>query len=225
MDKARAARQVDNAIQTVRMVIISKSGSERVRELELKMKRDGDVRKSLAKFTYPADIAGTQLLLIDHPDTVDEQLLYLPAIKRTNRISGKARKGSFMGSDFTYEDMEMSDPPDATHKVISEEGGVWIIDTEPGADSSYSRIVTHVTKADFIPRKIEFFDQDGDPLKVLLVAKTERDGDITLAVVSTMTNLQRGTSTRLEVLTHRLNVPASELPDEVFTKAYMEKGG
>ncbi len=225
MEKARAARQVDNSIQSVRMVIVSKSGSERVRELELKMKRDGDVRKSLAKFTSPSDVAGTQLLLIDHPDTVDEQLLYMPAIKRTNRISGKARKGSFMGSDFAYEDMEMSDPPDAAHKVVSEDTDIWVIDTTPGEDSSYSRIVTHVTKSDFVPRKIEFFDDDGEALKVLVVAKTELDGELTLATESTMKNLQKGTATKLVVLEHKLNVPADELPDDVFTKAYMEKGG
>lgn len=225
MEKARAARQVENSIQTVKMVIVSKSGSERVREIELKMKKEGDVRKSLAKFTSPSDVAGTQLLLIDHPDTVDEQLLYMPAIKRTNRISGKARKGSFMGSDFAYEDMEMSDPPDATHKVASEAGETWVIDTTPGEDSSYSRIVTHVTKADFVPRKIEFFDDDGDALKVLTVAKTELDGELTIAVESTMQNLQKGTATKLIVLEHKLNVSAEELPDDVFTKAHMEKGG
>jgi outer membrane lipoprotein-sorting protein len=225
MDKARAARQVDNSIQSVKMIIVSKSGSERVRELELKMKRDGDIRKSLAKFTAPSDVAGTQLLLVDHPDTVDEQLLYMPAIKRTNRISGKARKGSFMGSDFAYEDMEMSDPPDASHAVSSENETVWVIDTTPGENSSYGRILTHVTKADFVPRKIEFFDDDGAALKILEVSKTELDGELTLAVESTMKNLQKGTATKLIVLEHQLNVPTEDLPDEVFTKAHMEKGG
>ena len=225
MEKARAARQVDNSVQTVRMVIVSKTGSERVRELELKMKREGDVRKSLARFTSPSDVAGTQLLLVDHPDTLDEQLLYMPAIKRTNRISGKARKGSFMGSDFAYEDMEMSDPPDATHIVTAEDDTTWTIDTKPGEDSSYGRIVTHVTKADFVPRKIEFFDDDGEALKVLEVSKTELDGALTIAVESVMTNLQKGTATRLVVLEHKLNVPAEELPDDVFTKAHMEMGG
>ena len=87
VEKARDARSVENSAQTLEMVIVGKNGSERVRELEIKVKVDGDIRKSLARFTAPSDVSGTALLLIDHPDTVDEQLLYLPAVKRTNRIS------------------------------------------------------------------------------------------------------------------------------------------
>lgn len=226
MAHARAARQVENAIQTIEMVIISKSGGERVRELEIKVKvGEGDVRYSLARFLAPSDVAGTQLLLIDHPETVDEQLLYLPAVKRTNRISGKSRKGSFMGSDFSYEDMELSDPPDASHDVTSDSGDVWTIETLPGGDSSYTKLITTVRKADYVPQKIEFFDGDGELLKILEITKSEKDGEITLVTESLMKNVQKGTSTRLNVKEHRLNVPADELPDELFTKAHMEQGG
>ncbi len=225
MDRARAARQVDNAVQTIEMVIVSKSGSERVRELELKVKVDGEVRKSLARFTAPSDVAGTQLLLIDHPGQTDEQLLYLPAVKRTNRISGKSRKGAFMGSDFSYEDMELSDPPGASHKVVSETDAAWVIETAPGEDSSYSKLLTTVRKADFVPEKVQFFDGDGELLKELVVSRTERVGDLTLVTESTMTNVQKGTRTRLTVKEHQLNLPDEALPDDLFTKAHLEQGG
>lgn len=226
MEKAREARQIENSIQNLEMVIVSKSGGERVRELELKVKvGDEDVRRSLARFTAPSDVAGTQLLLVDHPDTVDEQLLYLPAIKRTNRISGKSRKGSFMGSDFSYEDMEFSDPPDAAHTVTSDAGETWVIDTKPGADSSYSRLVTTVRKADFVPVKVVFYDTDGEVLKELNVTDTAAEGDLVLVTGSTMKNVQKGTQTRLTVKSHRINVPDEELPDSLFTKASMEQGG
>lgn len=225
MDKARAARQVENAIQTLEMVIVGKSGSERVRELELKVKVDGEIRKSLARFTSPSDVAGTQLLLIDNPDQTDEQLLYLPAVKRTNRISGKSRKGSFMGSDFSYEDMELSDPPGASHTVTGETDDSWTIETSPGEDSSYSKLVTTVRKADFVPEKVQFFDDDGELLKELEVSKSEQDGELTLVTESTMSNVQKGTKTRLTVKEHDLNVPAEQLPDDIFTKAHLEQGG
>lgn len=225
MDKARAARQVDNAIQSIEMTIISKNGAERVREMELKVKVDGDVRKSLARFTAPSDVAGTQLLLVDNPGQTDEQLLYLPAVKRTNRISGKSRKGSFMGSDFSYEDMELSDPPGASHTVSSETDTQWVIETAPGEDSSYSKLITTVRKADFVPEKVEFFDEDGEKLKELTVSQTDKDGELTLVTESTMENVQKGTKTRLTVKEHQLNVADDQLPDEVFTKAHLESGG
>jgi hypothetical protein len=224
MDKARAARQVENAIQTIEMSIVGKNGSKRVRELELKVKVDGDIRKSIARFTSPSDVAGTSLLLIDHPDTVDEQLLYLPAVKRTNRISGNNRKGSFMGSDFSYEDMEMSDPPDANHTVISEAGDTWVIETAPGEDSSYSKLISTVRKADFVPVSVQFFDKDGDLLKALAVSKTNVLDGLTLVTESTMSNVQKSTSTILLVKAQQMNVPEDQLPDSLFTKASLESG-
>ena len=78
--------------------------------------------------------------MVDNPDTIDEQVLYLPALKRTNRIAGRARKGSFMGSDFAYEDLEISDAASATHALVSETDAVWVIDSTPGADSSYGTL-------------------------------------------------------------------------------------
>lgn len=224
LDKAREVNQVDSAIQTVRMVIVSKGGSERSRELEMKSRREGEVLKSYARFTSPSDVAGTQLLMIDTPATVDEQLLYLPAIKRVNRISGKARQGSFMGSDFTYEDLELSGRT-GTHTLVEETDEVWVVETVPSGDSAYGRIRAAVTKADYVSRKIEFFDDAGALLKVLEVARTEQDGTITLPVESVMKNVQKGTQTRLEVLEHRTGVPSEELPDEVFTQAYLERNG
>ena len=223
--ESQEARQVENAVQKVRMVLVSRSGSERVREFETRVRRDGEVVKSWTRFSHPSDVAGTQLVLIDHPDQSDEQLLYLPALQRVNRIAGKARKGSFMGSDYAYEDLEVSGLDDAQHTLVREDDQLWVIDSVPGGDSSYSRIRSHVSKTDKVPRVIEFFDAKGEALKVLRVSKTERDGDVVLPTVSEMENLKKGTRTRLEVLEHKLDVPAEEIPDETFTAAFMERSG
>lgn len=223
LDEARAANQVESSVQKVRMVIVSKNGSERVRELEMKARRDGDVRKSYARFTSPSDVSGTQLLLIDHPDKVDEQLLYLPAIKRVNRISGKARRGSFMGSDFSYEDLELGGR-DGQHTLVEETDERWVIDTVPAGDSSYSRVRSHIDKADRVIRTVELFDRDGAPIKRLEIARVEQRDGVTVPVESVMKNLQKGTETRLIILEQRLNV-GDELPDEVFTQAWLERNG
>ena len=69
--QAQRYRQVDNSIQRVRMVLVSKTGGERVREFELRIRRDGDVVQSWTRFSQPSDVAGTQLVLVDRPDTAD----------------------------------------------------------------------------------------------------------------------------------------------------------
>jgi hypothetical protein len=223
--EAQETRQVENSIQKVRMVLVSRSGNERIREFEARVKTDGEVVKSWTRFSHPSDVAGTQLVLVDNPDTADAQLLYLPALQRVNRIAGKARKGSFMGSDFAYEDLEVSGLEEAKHTLVEETAEAWVIDSVPGGGSSYSKMRSTVTKADKVPARVEFFDSKGTLLKVLTVEETAREGDVVLPTRSTMENVQKGTRTRLEVLEHRLNVSGTEIPDETFTSAFMERNG
>ena len=73
-------------------------------------------------------------------------------------------------------------------------------------------------------KAITFFNEDDEPVKELEVTETQVVDGKTLARVSIMKTLKRKTATRLEVMEQRLDVPAEELPDEMFTKAYLERG-
>ena len=64
---------------------------------------DGD--RLLIRFTYPNDIRGTAFLVWEHPNADDERFLYLPSLGRVRRIAGTETQESFVGSDFTYEDI------------------------------------------------------------------------------------------------------------------------
>ncbi|MEL6347584.1 MAG: outer membrane lipoprotein-sorting protein [Myxococcota bacterium] len=226
-ERAEQTRKVDNSIQTLRMVLIGRNGAERVRELEMKVRRDDDVLSSYTRFSEPSDVAGTQLVVVDHPDQLDEQLLYLPALKRVQRISGRARSGSFMGSDFAFEDLELSQASRASHQIIDETEEFWIIETTPTEDSgsSYGKLISQVHKVDYLPRKIEYFDQRGRPLKVLTVTETTMDGETIIPRISVMKNVQKNTATRLEILSHQLNVEKEQIPEETFTPTFMERNG
>ena len=59
----------------------------------------------LIRFTYPNDIRGTGFLVWEHPSSDDERFLYLPSLGRVRRIAGSETQESFVGSDFTYEDI------------------------------------------------------------------------------------------------------------------------
>ena len=225
IDKAGDVQRVDNGIQQMHMVLVSKNGSKRERQFGMRVRKDGDVVRRYIRFSYPSDVAGTQLVVVDNPDRVDEQLLYLPALKKTNRIAGKARSGSFMGSDFSFEDLEISSSNASEHTLISEDENTWVVDSIPAGTSSYSRIRAHVTKTDYLPRMVEFFDKSGKPKKTLTITKTANDGGTVFPTHSIMKNLSRGTQTELIVKEWKLNVPAEEIPEETFTIGYLERNG
>ena len=79
-------------------------------------------------------------------------------------------------------------------------------------------------KETYLVKAITFFNEDDEPVKELEVTETQNVDGKTLARVSIIKTLKRKTATRLEVMEQRLDVPAEELPDEMFTKAYLERG-
>ena len=93
--------QSDSKIMQERMIIANAQGQQRTREIQAWNKRSPGGDNMLIRFLAPADVSGTSFLM-----TGDDMWLYLPALGKVRRIAGHARKGSFMGSDLSYEDME-----------------------------------------------------------------------------------------------------------------------
>ena len=148
--------------------------------------------------------------------------MYLPMYQRVNRISGSSRKGRFIGSDFTYEDLHLGQVADGEHTLVEETGETWVVDTVLADSAQYSRLRSHITKGDHVTRRIAFFDKDGDPTKRLEVLQTTTiDGGV-YPVWIEMVDLGRGTYTTLEVTDRRIDVPLDELPPETFTAAHLE---
>lgn len=220
--KARAANQVQSSVQHVRMTLVSKSGSTRVKELDLKSRKAGDVNQTYMRITAPSTEAGVTLLLLDKPGAADEQLLYMPANKSVMMISGSARKGNFVGSDFAYEDFEFRDATVGGMTLAEETAEGWILEVAPQS-SAYAKVRVTIAKSNLVISKVEFFDANG-LLKVLEVKRTAVENGVTIAVHTEMTNVVKGTRTVLEITSHQLNVGPDVLPDETFTRAFLERG-
>ena len=95
----------DTRYAMLSMTLVQKNGSKRERKLSSWAMDVGKDTKKIMFFTYPGDVKGTGFLTwdYDNPNKEDDKWLYLPAMKKTRRISGKSSKTDyFMGSDFTY---------------------------------------------------------------------------------------------------------------------------
>jgi hypothetical protein len=236
---ARSAgnRTVKNSVQTMTMKIFDKRGNSRVRKITSKVKEgEGGLSKSYVRFDEPSEVAGVQFLTIQNKDADDDQWIYMPAGGILNRISGSSRGGSFMGSDFSYEDLSIgSDAGDGTHTLLGEEtisvGGesfaVYKVETvpKPEVKSSYTRFISYISKSDFMPRQIDFFDKRGNPIKRMRLMDIKADGDLLIPMKTSMENLKRGTHTEVIVEEYRVNVSADELPDSMFTPDFLQSEG
>lgn len=66
----------------------------------------GAEAKGLIQFLEPAEVRGVGLLTLSHAGRPAEQWFYAPAIDRDRRIAEQEKSTRFLGTHFTYEDME-----------------------------------------------------------------------------------------------------------------------
>lgn len=198
------------------MELIPATGQPRVRELTLTGADSGGLRRTLLRFTAPADIAGTGFLALEDGQGGTEQFLYLPALKRSRRIVAGQKGRSFVNTDFTFEDMERRPVDDSEHAVTGEEAieGVpcWILESrpKPEAESQYTLIRTWVAKDMPVPLRADFFRKGPDPAKRYTVLQLESIQEIWTETKVTMEDLETGHKTVLTTSGVRYNTGVEE---------------
>ena len=197
-------RGFGNFTARLSMILRNKRGQESERELRLKViEVDGDGDRTMFVFDRPRDVKGTAFLIHAHKTEADDQWLYLPALKRVKRISSSKQSGSFMGSEFSYEDMGAVEVEKYAHRYLRDESCgelecVILERTPVSEDSGYSRHLVWLDREELRTIQIQFFDRRDEHLKTMVVEGYEkyldrywRSGKIT------MTNHLTGKSTVL----------------------------
>lgn len=151
----------------MRMILLDSSGSRIERTMEGKtLERPDDGDKSLSEFLTPGDVRGTKMLTWTNKTSDDDQWLYLPSLRRVKRISSRNKSSSYMGSEFTYEDLGGQDPEKFDHQFIKETPKVWVLERKKKAKSAYSKERVYISKEFMNPIKAEYYDRKGELLKI-----------------------------------------------------------
>ena len=135
--------------------------------------------KTFIRVTAPAKDAGTGTLRLG-----TNMWTYLPSVERVIKIPPSLMLQSWMGSDFTNDDLvkESSLPTDYTHRIdgdVTEDGDSCyrlIATPKPNAPVVWGKLVLLVRKADFLPRREEFYDEQGTLEKTLYFDNIRRTG-------------------------------------------------
>lgn len=190
---------------TARMVLTNRAGQETVRNFSFSTleKEDDTVGdKSLVVFESPRDVEGTALLSHAKILDPDDQWLFLPALKRVKRISSSNKSGSFVGSEFAFEDFTITELNKYTYKYIGEEelDGLTTDVTErfPRYENSgYTKQKSWTDQDIFQARKVEFYDRKDALLKTLYLSDYREYDGIWRAHTLKMVNAQTGKETVL----------------------------
>ena len=209
------------------MVLRNKHGQESKRQLRvnvLEVADDGN--KSLFVFDNPRDIKGTALLIHAHKEGPDHQWLYLPALKRVKRISSSNRSGSFMGSEFSYEDMTDQEVEKFTYRYLRDEPcsdmTCTVIEHFPvDEDSGYRRQVVWQDKDELRVWKVKYFDRKDAHTKTLTLENYKQYLDrYWRAGLMTMVNHVTGKSTVMTWTDYQFQ---TDLDEHDFTKAGLRR--
>lgn len=211
------------------MILKNRHGQESTRELAIQALETNEAGlgdRSLTVFSSPKDIDGTAFLSHTKINDLDDQWLYLPALKRVKRISSSNKSGPFMGSEFAFEDLSSQEVEKYTYKFTKKEPlegqDCFVSERIPVyKNSGYTKHIVWVDTAEYRPIKIEFYDRKKALLKTLIFGDYKQYNDkYWRAHTLSMVNHQSGKSTQLKFSEIKLNAGLNEA---LFTSARLKR--
>jgi outer membrane lipoprotein-sorting protein len=167
------------------------------------------------RFTAPAEVKGVALLVVNHRDRASDQWMWTPAIERDRRIALQDRSTRFFGTDFSFEDLEERDVDQYEYSLAGDDtvdgAACWKIQSVPkqSKSSQYSRTIVWVRKDNYTLARIESYTKD-QAVRRLDYGDVQNVQGIWTARRLDMTDLRRGSRTRLTLDKLQYNAPMNE---------------
>jgi len=234
MEKVTVTRKLDGSEAVVKMTVTDDKNQTRERDITMatKLYDGGKTEKRIYRFLSPADVQGTGVLVFDYQDKSDDVWIYLPALRKTRRIVSSQRAQSFMGSEFSYGDLNIPSLDEFDYKLVKQEPfegeATWVIDAVPKTKEiaeaeGYSKKTYWVSKDKNAVVRGLLYDKDGKLLKEflakdlkLLDPKQKRYRAMRMEMI----NKQNG---RRSVFESQKVTFAPNTKDDYFTPTYLER--
>lgn len=216
----------------VAMELITSDGKQRTRSLTmLRLNVPGGAKqKYFLYFREPSDVRRMTFLVWKYPEKEDDRWIYIPAVDLVRRVAASDKRSSFVGSDFTYEDISGRDISADTHKFLREEklgsNDCYVIESTPKETLDYVRRIAWIDKTTYLPLKEEYYDLQNELARVFTADKIENvasgggSGAIPAVLKRTMRNVKSGHRTEVTFKSVSFNVG---LTDDIFTERYLRQ--
>lgn len=210
--------------------LASKSSEEKIRQMKRYLKDKDDDVKSLISFFAPTDIKGTALLNWDNKDRDDDQWLYLPGLRKLQRIASSGKRKYFLGTDFTYVDLENESLQDYNYnctKIVKCGGSdqCYRIEAEPKnkealKKTGYQKRILYIQNDALYTKRVVFYDLKGKKLKTLTNTDWKNlSGKVYRSYKSVME--RHGVQqTTIQVVEHKIG---NKIDDSTFTERYLNQ--
>jgi len=193
----------------LRLTIRSPRGNLSRRRLQIISASLEGRQHTLVRFLAPAELAGTGMLLRDEADGSSTQLMYQPSYDKIRPIASSSRSDRFMGTDFSYSDLEGGEASDSKHRYLADgacgKATCKQVESTPSPSriksTGYGRIISLIHPKALVPMRTRFFARDGKTeVKVLTVKKLKKVDGRWMVTKAVMKDLKRGSATQMEML-------------------------
>jgi hypothetical protein len=201
------------------MKIVNDKGQERVRSMQSYQYTKDEAFKTVVIFDKPASVKGTGLLTVRQGEN-QTQKLYLPALKRIQTIGSSQKGDSFMGSDFTFEDLGQFDGSESDWKLVNETDKEWKIKATQLSESTFDSLLIRIDKIMTQPMEIRYYSK-GEQVKQLNFNEyQEVKQGVWRASKLEMQNLKTNGKTVISWKERSFD----EIPDSYFTERLLLRG-
>ncbi len=160
------------AIMNITMVVKTKRAERKMKMESYSIGKE----KSFIKILYPGKDKGITFLKIDNT-----MWQYVPRIEKTIKIPASMMLQSWMGSDFSNDDLvkESSISDDYTSKLLAETEKLYTFELLPNEDAAvvWGKIIMEISKQYYLPTKIRYFDEDDLLIRELAYTEVQLFGD------------------------------------------------
>ena len=208
-------------VAQVTMSLIDSAGKSRVRSLSMLRKNVGAAgeQRYFIYFHSPPDVMDMTFLVHKFPDKDDDRWMFIPAVRMVKRVAASDKRSSFVGSDFTYDDVSGRDALDEKSTLVRSEvlngRPCYVLESVPRERSSFAKRISWVDKERFLPLKEQFISDKGETIRTFSADEVKESGGVWTISKRTMSDTRSGRRTEVLFRDVRYSVGLS---DEVFTE-------
>ena len=212
--------KANSSITTMQMHILTPHWE---RTLEMEGWSQGD-DQAFILIKSPKKDRGTSTLKLEK-----EMWNYLPNTNKVIKIPPSMMMGSWMGSDFTNDDLvrESSYTDDYDVSLFRPEGAeddklYLLMIPHEDAPVVWGRVVSTIREADFMPLKQEFYDEDDELMREMILSDfTDFGGRVIPATMTLIPTTKEGHKTTVTYVKAQFNV---KIDPSIFTLRHLKQG-